>query len=849
MSEPGGRDDRPGSGDDSHALLGRLVRRELDRGQRRNIGPAVPGRLYEAVGRSRSRRWPLALGGVALAAGLALAALPRPSGRSPVLSYDIHPIGDAAAPERPGTAATGSVLGASILRFSEGTAVTFRPESRGRVVEVSTRGAHIEIIEGRARAKVATASGSEWFFSAGPYRVEGRANELEVGWMPARQLFTVSLFSGRSVVRGPGINKEVVLRPGESLLARATDGSVQVGRGRGGLSALHQPDTERFTEALASVADEAATRSGGVRAALPGALSRGSADDLKAAADSVAPARDPGVPSCDQEEPSLLALAVPDPGPVSLATCRHVDAGPSGKDVKARTQSEVWVKSGPGGCLRYAEDIRGNRIPDFSHAGYRGGGVPLPRFPPAPGGSRLLPGEGGDDTPAIQAAIDAAAALPADARGLRAVVELSPGTFTLRGTLRLEAGGVVLRGQGSEGPGATVLRAVGAPRVVLRVGPQAKRRAPNRTPFRVTDVYVPVGARSFTLETPGDLRVGDDIVVHRPKTQRWICAIGTDVLPSKKDGRATPPWRPRGELTFERRIVRIDGNRITVDAPLTNALEKEYTQAFVTRLDFSERISEVGVEHLASVGEFTSAGRCPSAKADFIRLDAVGSGWVKNVRVEGYGGEAVNLQSQSKWITVEDVTWIGSADDRCDDQWAFKLGGQQNLILRGRTQGSHLTAVYTDTEVEGPNAVVDFQAVGQEVRMRVASKWSTGILFDNVRIQDASGQPSGDFDLARGRSTHGWSAVNSVVWNSEADVFSVDNPPTANNWIMGGSARALLGTGTYSSQRGMLQPQSLYKAQLAERLARSSSKVSGPSKGPEAGGVDSGEPVRLRPTR
>jgi hypothetical protein len=39
---------------------------------------------------------------------------------------------------------------------------------------------------------------------------------------------------------------------------------------------------------------------------------------------------------------------------------------------------------------------------------------------------------------------------------------------------------------------------------------------------------------------------------------------------------------------------------------------------------------------------------------------------------------------------------------------------------------------------------------------------------------------------------------------------------------MGGAskAKALLGTGTYSAQRAAVQPQSLYRAQLAERLGR-----------------------------
>ena len=151
-----------------------------------------------------------------------------------------------------------------------------------------------------------------------------------------------------------------------------------------------------------------------------------------------------------RHENSLLAAAVPDPGPVSLATCRHVDAGPSGKDVKARPVSDLWVKPGPNGCLRYAEDGRGNRVPDFSHAGYRSGGVPLPRVNAPAGVLPLLPGDAGDDTAAIQAAIDAVATLPMDDRGVRGAVELGPGTFTIAGVLKLVQGGVVLRGHGSD---------------------------------------------------------------------------------------------------------------------------------------------------------------------------------------------------------------------------------------------------------------------------------------------------------------------------------------------------------------------------------------------------------------
>ena len=363
---------------------------------------------------------------------------------------------------------------------------------------------------------------------------------------------------------------------------------------------------------------------------------------------------------------------------------------------------------------------------------------------------------------------------------------------------------------------------MGQPRTLIQLGANKRRRAAaGKEFFPITDVHVPVGARVFTVERLGDLKVGDDILVNRPWSQKWICAIGTDYLPIGRSGKAPKAWKPNSGLTFERRITRIDGNRITIDVPLTNALEKEFTQAFVSRYDFPERVSEVGLERLGARGDFAAAtGACPAKKTRFIRVAAVANAWVREVRVDGFR-EGVVLEPSSKWVTVDEVTFQGVEGDKCD-QFAFNVGGQQNLVSRSRSLGSNLTALITGTEVEGPNAVVDLLAIGRPVRVRVASRWTTGLLLDNVRIQDSAGQASGDFELARGRATFGWSAVNSVLWNSDAELFSVDDPPTARNWVMGGGtgARALLGTGTYSSERVMLEPRSLYRAQLAERLGR-----------------------------
>src|ERR1700760_1995456 len=86
------------------------------------------------------------------------------------------------------------------------------------------------------------------------------------------------------------------------------------------------------------------------------------------------------------------------------------------------------VRLGSDGKLNYTPDAKGNRVIDFSYAGYRGGGVALPQ---ALVKATVAPGED------IQAAIDHVSAMPVEANGLRGAVFLKKGTYNIAGRLRI----------------------------------------------------------------------------------------------------------------------------------------------------------------------------------------------------------------------------------------------------------------------------------------------------------------------------------------------------------------------------------------------------------------------------
>jgi hypothetical protein len=56
-----------------------------------------------------------------------------------------------------------------------------------------------------------------------------------------------------------------------------------------------------------------------------------------------------------------------------------------------------------------------------------------------------------------------------------------------------------------------------------------------------------------------------------------------------------------------------------------------------------------------------------------------------------------------------------------------------------------------------------------------------------------------------------------VLWNCRAREITVDSPPTAQNWVVGGAATFIYGTGHYA-EADTHTPASLYRAQLAERV-------------------------------
>src|SRR5216110_2545914 len=91
------------------------------------------------------------------------------------------------------------------------------------------------------------------------------------------------------------------------------------------------------------------------------------------------------------------------------------------------------VNVGADGKLVYTYDTNGDRIMDFSECGYGGGGVAISDVPV----KITLTPVAGDNSPQIQAALDAVGQMPKDANGFRGAVLLKASVYEFTTTINI----------------------------------------------------------------------------------------------------------------------------------------------------------------------------------------------------------------------------------------------------------------------------------------------------------------------------------------------------------------------------------------------------------------------------
>lgn len=483
-----------------------------------------------------------------------------------------------------------------------------------------------------------------------------------------------------------------------------------------------------------------------------------------------------------------------------------------------------WCYPGVDGKLVYGTTPLGDRMIDFSYAGYKGGGISLPFVPAKLTVHPLADGE--DCSDFIQEAIDRVSALPLDADGFRGAVLLAPGRYVCSKPLRVSADGVVLRGSGSDKSGSVIVM-TGPKHTAVMVG--NGQRAAGRTRddasvkgVKVTDRYVPAGSYAVNVADASSFKAGDRVRISKPVTDKWVKFMKMDDL--VRDGKPQTWIKTGNRLSVEREIASVDGNRITFVVPLVDSYDRNYTDdnTTVELAAPSSLVRQCGVENLRIESPEQPVNH---TKALYYAMRIVGEDcWARDINAME---TMESVGTGGRRITLQQVNVVRRADHQGSSKPAeFAPNATQLLVDRCSVTGNNIWFVAVGAGQTGPIVFLncDFRGNG---RIEGHQRWSCGMLYDNCHV------PGGGIDFKnRGSmgSGHGWGTAWAVAWNCEAGSYVNQLPPGTCNWVIGSTGESTplrrpfnqsgpaLPVGIFDCHGTNVAPQSLYLAQLKERL-------------------------------
>ncbi|MCR4852674.1 MAG: DUF6298 domain-containing protein [Prevotella sp.] len=424
----------------------------------------------------------------------------------------------------------------------------------------------------------------------------------------------------------------------------------------------------------------------------------------------------------------------------------------------------------------------------------------------------------GDCYARLQQAIDYVSTLKPDREGRRGAILLGEGSFVLSQPLRISASGIVVRGMGRQ---QTVLKKTGTDRGAA-IYIEGRGGSILGDSIAVFGTKVLAGSTSLSLSSATSLQVGDRIRITRPSTAEWIASLQMNDFGGGLDYTG---WKPTDiDICWERTIVGISGQTITLDAPITTTISAEFGSAIVQRVAPQGEISECGIENLG-IDAWGDAPANPNERAqrkadedhcwDGIFMENARDCWVRRVEFSHLSGSAVNVQLHGSRITVEDclakdpISEVGGWR-RC----VFLTRGQQTLFQRCISRnGIHdFAAGYC---AAGPNAFVQCEGENSLGFSGSIGSWAAGLLFDIVNID---GHDLCFRNLEQYQFGTGWNTANSMFWQCTASTIWCYSPDADDRCSAHGCWGTLSGNGEWTSSNDHVSPRSLFYAQLQTRL-------------------------------
>jgi hypothetical protein len=332
----------------------------------------------------------------------------------------------------------------------------------------------------------------------------------------------------------------------------------------------------------------------------------------------------------------------------------------------------------------------------------------------------------------------------------------------------------------------------------------------------VVTEFVPVGSLSLDVDGAAGFTPKDEVLVRHPSTQAWIDAVGG----GGTGGDA--PWRPgQVDIVYYRRVVAVSGATVTLDAPVLNPLDRRLSQSYLVKVA-TAAVRGSGVESLR-IDIVTRGGEDEDHAWNGVSVSGAHDAWVRRVTVLHFGYAGVMLTGAVR-VTVEDCRALDPVAVRTGGRmYNFTTDARAQLVLFTRCEASYGRHGFVSNGTSSASGSVFYRCRATEGGGSEAGhrQWTTGMLYDNL-TESVRGQVllinRGDFG-----TSHGWGTAHSTVWRYNSEM-AVQKPPTGQNYGISdvGYFRTSYWfpgpTGHTESRAGALVPQSLYEAQLCDRL-------------------------------
>jgi len=478
--------------------------------------------------------------------------------------------------------------------------------------------------------------------------------------------------------------------------------------------------------------------------------------------------------------------------------------------IAADVTSALFKKTSDG-HLMAIPDAKGNTVPDFSWVGYRNGEIDIPVVAVAITISPVA----GDNLKNIQNAINTVAAMPL-VNGFRGTVLLKPGNYNVSAPIKISSSGIVIRGSGtgSDGTRVTATSTTQEDGIFIFSGTGDVQLTGSSTNLRrktVLDNYVPLGSRTLVVDSNHAFKPGDRVILKHTHNDAWIALIGM----------AQYGWTASSySFDYKRNVMAVSGGKITIDAPLVEAIDKKYGNAELIAYDWPNRIENIGIENIRLDSVYSSSTD-ENHTWNGVTFNNSENGWVNNVDVYHTAYSAVSVGRTSSNISVLNSKMIDPVSQLAGGRrYSFNVAGQRNLI-RGcyASYGRH--DYVTSSRVPGPNVFTESRAVNQQSDSGPHHRWATGTLFDSL-IVNGSINVQNRISVGEG---HGWAGAQNMIWNCTAKKIIIQSPPGYINWAIGSLATVTdvgyVTTPGYEESTGQnVWPKSLYEQQMCDRLGK-----------------------------